>query len=58
MRLEVLTEHNILITLIALALLLLSAYIFGTLIEKIKGHHSTNSYYYVIFNDSRLLLKI
>jgi Kef-type K+ transport system membrane component KefB len=37
MRLEVLTEHNILITLIALALLLLSAYIFGTLIEKIKG---------------------
>ncbi len=37
MRLETLTEHNILITLIALSILLLSAFIFGSLLEKIKG---------------------
>ena len=37
MKLQTLNEQQILITLIALSLLLLSAYIFGTLIEKIKG---------------------
>lgn len=37
MRLVTLQEQEILITLIALSLLLLSAFIFGTLIEKIKG---------------------
>lgn len=37
MKLVTLQEQEILITLIALSLLLLSAFIFGTLIEKIKG---------------------
>ena len=37
MRLATLTEKEIIITLIALALLLASAYLFGTLLEKIKG---------------------
>lgn len=37
MRLETLSENEIIVTLIALAILLLSAFIFGTLIEKLKG---------------------
>ena len=37
MRLTTLTEKEIIITLIALALLLLAAYVCGTLMEKIKG---------------------
>ena len=37
MRLATLSENEIIVTLIALALLLLSAFVFGTLIEKIKG---------------------
>ena len=37
MRLATLSEKEIIITLIALALLLLFAFIFGTLMEKIKG---------------------
>ena len=37
MRLETLSEKEIIITFIALALLLASAYIFGTILEKIKG---------------------
>lgn len=37
MRLATLSEKEIIITLIALALLLLFAFVFGTLIEKIKG---------------------
>ncbi len=37
MRLATLTETEIIITLIALALLLISAFVFGNLIEKIKG---------------------
>jgi len=37
MRLETLSEQEIIITLIALALLLTGAYVFGTLFEKIKA---------------------
>jgi len=37
MSLQTLSEHEIIATLLALALLLLSAYIFGTLMEKIKA---------------------
>ena len=37
MRLATLSEKEIIITLIALALLLASAYLFGTILEKIKG---------------------
>ena len=37
MRLSTLSESEIIITLIALALLLLSAFVFGTLMELIKG---------------------
>ena len=37
MRLATLSEKEIIITLIALALLLLFAFCFGTLMEKIKG---------------------
>lgn len=37
MKLTTLNEQEIIVTLIALSLLLLSAFIFGTLIEKIKG---------------------
>lgn len=37
MRLATLSENEIIVTLIALALLLLSAFVFGTLTEKIKG---------------------
>ena len=37
MRLSTLSEKEIIITLIAIALLLLSAFVFGTLMEKIKG---------------------
>ncbi|MCR5059459.1 MAG: cation:proton antiporter [Saccharofermentans sp.] len=37
MKLETLSENEIIITLIALSLLLFSAWVFGTLLEKIKG---------------------
>ena len=37
MKLLTLSEDQILITFIALALLLLFSYVFGTLLEKIKG---------------------
>ncbi len=37
MKLLTLTEHQVLITFVALSLLLLFAYTFGTLLEKIKG---------------------
>ena len=37
MRLETLTENQIIITFIALALLLIFAHVFGNLAEKIKG---------------------
>ena len=37
MRLATLSEKEIIITLIALALLLASAFLFGTILEKIKG---------------------
>lgn len=37
MRLATLSEKEIIITLIALALLLASAYVFGSVLEKIKG---------------------
>ena len=37
MKLATLSENEIIITLLALGLLLLSAFLFGTLIEKIKG---------------------
>ena len=37
MKLATLSEHEIIVTLIALSLLLLSAFLFGTLLEKIKG---------------------
>ena len=37
MKLATLSEKEIIITLIALALLLLFAFVFGTLMEKIKG---------------------
>ena len=37
MKLTTLSEKEIIITLIALALLLLFAFVFGTLMEKIKG---------------------
>ncbi len=37
MKLETLAESEVLISFIALALLLLFAYVFGTILEKIKG---------------------
>ena len=37
MKLQTLTEEQILITFISLSLLLMFSYVFGTLIEKIKG---------------------
>ena len=37
MKLITLSEHDVMVTLVALSLLLLSAFIFGTLVEKIKG---------------------
>jgi len=37
MKLQTLSEQQVLITFVALSLLLLFAYIFGTLLEKIKG---------------------
>lgn len=37
MKLEILNESEIIITLIALSILLFSAFIFGRLLEKIKG---------------------